>query len=62
MVSLWTTRWVQIYMCLITVFDLFLQYRDFVFRKMFERPAVPTESRAEDVANNVRELCKLDPS
>jgi len=49
-------------MCLITVFDLFLQYRDFVFRKMFERPAVPTESRAEDVANNVRELCKLDPS
>ena len=29
---------------------------------MFERPAVPTESRAEDVANNVRELCKLDPS
>ncbi|KAF9533110.1 hypothetical protein CPB83DRAFT_942409 [Crepidotus variabilis] len=43
-------------------FSMDYKYRDFVFRKMFERPASPTETRAEDVASNVRELCKLDPA
>jgi len=38
------------------------QYRDFVFRKMFERPTLSSEIRAEDIADNVRELCKLDPA
>jgi len=38
------------------------QYRDFVFRKMFEKPALSSEARAEDIADNVRELCKLDPA
>ncbi|CAA7261575.1 unnamed protein product [Cyclocybe aegerita] len=36
------------------------QYRDFVFRKMFERPSASSETRSEDIAENVRELCKLD--
>jgi hypothetical protein len=38
------------------------QHRDFVFRKMFEKPALSSEARAEDIADNVRELCKLDPA
>ncbi len=27
---------------------------------MFERPAVASETRADDIAENIRELCKLD--
>ena len=37
------------------------QYRDFVFRKMFERPTSMSNTRPEEMAENVRELCKLDP-
>ncbi|KAF8195571.1 hypothetical protein BJ912DRAFT_1021259 [Pholiota molesta] len=43
-------------------FSMDYKYRDFVFRKMFERPPVSSETRAEDIADNVRELCKLDPA
>ncbi|KAH9480433.1 hypothetical protein JR316_0007033 [Psilocybe cubensis] len=41
-------------------FSLDYKYRDFVFRKMFERPSPSSDIRAEDIAQNVRELCKLD--
>ncbi|KAG6854664.1 hypothetical protein C0991_003312 [Blastosporella zonata] len=34
------------------------KYRDFVFRKMFER----TSNDAQEVVHNVRELCRLDPT
>ncbi|KAF8798942.1 hypothetical protein BYT27DRAFT_7202672 [Phlegmacium glaucopus] len=43
-------------------FAMDYKYRDFVFRKMFERPTLSSETRADDIANNVRELCKLDPT
>ncbi|KDR82830.1 hypothetical protein GALMADRAFT_220831 [Galerina marginata CBS 339.88] len=43
-------------------FSLDYKYRDFVFRKMFERPSTSSETRAEEIADNVRELCKLDSS
>ncbi|KJA21186.1 hypothetical protein HYPSUDRAFT_42305 [Hypholoma sublateritium FD-334 SS-4] len=43
-------------------FSMDYKYRDFVFRKMFERPAVSSETRADDIAGNIRELCKLDPA
>jgi len=36
------------------------QYRDFVFRKMFERPALASDTRTEEIVQNVRELCRLD--
>ena len=29
---------------------------------MFERPALPGDIHADDIVNNVRELCKLDPA
>jgi hypothetical protein len=29
---------------------------------MFERPTLSSETRADDIVNNVRELCKLDPT
>jgi hypothetical protein len=38
-----------------------VQYRDFVFRKMFEQPAMPSETRADEIVRNVRELSRLDP-
>ncbi|GLB38316.1 hypothetical protein LshimejAT787_0501810 [Lyophyllum shimeji] len=38
------------------------KYRDFVFRKMFERPTSSSESLPDEIAHNVRELCKLDPT
>ncbi|EAU85991.2 hypothetical protein CC1G_03014 [Coprinopsis cinerea okayama7 len=41
-------------------FRMDYKYRDFVFRKMFERHTGDTQ--AEDVANNIRELCQLDPT
>ncbi|KAF8895518.1 hypothetical protein BD779DRAFT_1499942 [Infundibulicybe gibba] len=40
-------------------FHMDSKYRDFVFRKMFERPTL-SETRPDDVAQNVRELCRLD--
>ncbi|KAF8158160.1 hypothetical protein B0H34DRAFT_443560 [Crassisporium funariophilum] len=43
-------------------FSMDYKYRDFVFRKMFERPTVSSETRTDDIAENVRELCKLDPT
>jgi hypothetical protein len=36
------------------------KYRDFVFRKMFERPAHANETRSDEIVHNVRELCRLD--
>ncbi|KAH6912697.1 hypothetical protein BKA70DRAFT_1559177 [Coprinopsis sp. MPI-PUGE-AT-0042] len=41
-------------------FRMDYKYRDFVFRKMFERHT--GEIEASDVARNIRELCKLDPT
>ncbi|KAJ3507525.1 hypothetical protein NLJ89_g6256 [Agrocybe chaxingu] len=41
-------------------FSMDYKYRDFVFRKMFERPSASSETRPEDISENVRELCKLD--
>jgi len=38
------------------------QYRDFVFRKMFEKPILAEETLAADITHNVRELCRLDPT
>ncbi|OCH86395.1 hypothetical protein OBBRIDRAFT_761400 [Obba rivulosa] len=36
------------------------KYRDFVFRKMFEKPAVAYEGRMEEIVRNVQELSRLD--
>lgn len=47
-------------LCILTFHIVFLQYRDFVFRKMFERSSPSLEIHPEDIAHNVRELCKLD--
>ena len=41
------------------------QYRDFVFRKMFEKRIESTQStvnHADDIADHVRDLCKLHSS
>ncbi|PFH54082.1 hypothetical protein AMATHDRAFT_53891 [Amanita thiersii Skay4041] len=38
------------------------KYRDFVFRKMFEKPLPSAIVDPNEIAHNVRELCKLDPS
>ncbi|KAJ7288304.1 hypothetical protein C8J57DRAFT_1047482, partial [Mycena rebaudengoi] len=49
-------------------FQMDSKYRDFVFRKMFERSqAAPTSSaaiarHADEIVVNVRELCRLDPA
>ncbi|KAF7797419.1 hypothetical protein EIP86_008614 [Pleurotus ostreatoroseus] len=37
------------------------KYRDFVFRKMFEKPAITFEVRAEEIVRNVKELTTRDP-
>ena len=37
------------------------QYRDFVFRKMFEKQALNGGDRTDDIVRNVRELKRLDP-
>ncbi|KAI0345775.1 hypothetical protein BDW22DRAFT_1467054 [Trametopsis cervina] len=37
------------------------KYRNFVFRKMFEKPAIPFEGRADEIVRNVKELSRLDP-
>ena len=37
-----------------------LKYRDFVFRKMFEKPSITFEGRTDEIVRNVRELSKLD--
>ncbi|KAF7982133.1 hypothetical protein HWV62_29867 [Athelia sp. TMB] len=39
-----------------------LQYRDFVFRKMFEKVSSLPEDRTDTIVQNVRELRKLDTS
>jgi hypothetical protein len=39
--------------------EMLVQYRDFVFRRIFVRKE---EHGAEDVLLNVRELCRLDAS
>ena len=41
--------------------DLSPQYRDFIFRKMFEKPAFPSDNHAEEIVRHVRELTQLDP-
>ncbi|KAF4617157.1 hypothetical protein D9613_005940 [Agrocybe pediades] len=43
-------------------FSLDYKYRDFVFRKMFERPSPASEAGPADIAHNVQELCNLDPA
>jgi hypothetical protein len=42
-------------------FQMDSKYRDFVFRKMFERTPAPAHAHAEEIVTNVRELCRLDP-
>ncbi|KZT25395.1 hypothetical protein NEOLEDRAFT_1156310 [Neolentinus lepideus HHB14362 ss-1] len=42
-------------------FHMDSKYRDFVFRKMFERPSLTSENRTDEIVRNVRELCRLDP-
>ncbi|KAJ7134623.1 hypothetical protein C8R44DRAFT_697289 [Mycena epipterygia] len=42
-------------------FSMDAKYRDFVFRKMFERTAGPAAAHADEIVANVRELCRLDP-
>ncbi|KAH7921919.1 hypothetical protein BV22DRAFT_1131886 [Leucogyrophana mollusca] len=42
-------------------FHMDTKYRDFVFRKMFEKLAVNGNDRTEDIVRNVRELRRLDP-
>ncbi|KAJ6559193.1 hypothetical protein DFH09DRAFT_1083787 [Mycena vulgaris] len=42
-------------------FQMDAKYRDFVFRKMFERMPAPSHAHAEEIVANVRELCRLDP-
>ncbi|KAF8555227.1 hypothetical protein OG21DRAFT_928362 [Imleria badia] len=37
------------------------KYRDFVFRKMFEKQALNGGDRTDDIVRNVRELKRLDP-
>ncbi|PCH40094.1 hypothetical protein WOLCODRAFT_136650 [Wolfiporia cocos MD-104 SS10] len=36
------------------------KYRNFVFRKMFEKPAVASDGHADEIVQNVRELSRLD--
>ncbi len=38
-----------------------VQYRNFVFRRMFEKPAMMFEARTVEIMKNVRELSRLDP-
>ncbi|KAI0632128.1 hypothetical protein C8Q77DRAFT_1218628 [Trametes polyzona] len=42
-------------------FNMDRKYRNFVFRRMFEKPAIMFESRADEIVHNVRELSRLDP-
>ncbi|KAI8969642.1 hypothetical protein BD414DRAFT_518471 [Trametes punicea] len=42
-------------------FNMDRKYRNFVFRRMFEKPAMMFESRADEIVQNVRELSRLDP-
>ncbi|KAJ7109731.1 hypothetical protein C8R43DRAFT_1079587 [Mycena crocata] len=42
-------------------FQMDAKYRDFVFRKMFERSSANAHAHAEEIVANVRELCRLDP-
>lgn len=37
-----------------------LQYRDFIFRKIFEKPTLTTEGHMDDIIRHVGELTKLD--
>ncbi|KAF8134795.1 hypothetical protein K438DRAFT_1693855 [Mycena galopus ATCC 62051] len=41
-------------------FEMDAKYRDFVFRKMFEKTSAPDAAHAEEIVANVRELCRLD--
>ncbi|KAI0761934.1 hypothetical protein BD413DRAFT_616676 [Trametes elegans] len=42
-------------------FNMDRKDRNFVFRRMFEKPAIMFESRADEIVQNVRELSRLDP-
>ncbi|KAM5535030.1 hypothetical protein V8D89_011258 [Ganoderma adspersum] len=42
-------------------FNMDRKYRDFIYRRMFEKPAIMFEARAEEIVQNVRELSRLDP-
>ncbi|KAI9058363.1 hypothetical protein FKP32DRAFT_1597452 [Trametes sanguinea] len=42
-------------------FNMDRKYRNFVFRRMFEKPAIMFDSRSEEIVENVRELSRLDP-
>jgi hypothetical protein len=45
-------------------FEINPRYRDFIFRKMFEKPAEGEKSSGHhiEVVENVKLLCKLDPT
>ncbi|CCM03531.1 uncharacterized protein FIBRA_05665 [Fibroporia radiculosa] len=42
-------------------FRMDCKYRNFVFRKMFEKPAIQFDGRVDEIVENVRELSRLDP-
>ncbi|CDO71468.1 hypothetical protein BN946_scf184909.g62 [Trametes cinnabarina] len=42
-------------------FSMDRKYRNFVFRRMFEKPAIMFDTRADEIVQNVRELSRLDP-
>ncbi|KAI0720494.1 hypothetical protein C8T65DRAFT_633184 [Cerioporus squamosus] len=42
-------------------FSMDRKYRNFVFRRMFEKPAMMFEARTVEIMKNVRELSRLDP-
>ncbi|KAI6044807.1 hypothetical protein EDC04DRAFT_2932465 [Pisolithus marmoratus] len=42
-------------------FRIDTKYRDFIFRKMFEKQSLNTVDRSEEIVSNVRELKRLDP-
>ena len=57
--------WIQRYLSTFPAWSNFSlqanQYRDFVFRKMFEKQALNGGDRTNDIVRNVRELKRLDP-
>ncbi|KAI0754973.1 hypothetical protein C8Q80DRAFT_401725 [Daedaleopsis nitida] len=42
-------------------FHMDRKYRNFVFRRMFEKPAIMFDARTDEIVQNVRELSRLDP-
>ncbi|KAJ7600707.1 hypothetical protein C8J56DRAFT_911057 [Mycena floridula] len=41
-------------------FHMDTKYRDFIFRKIFEKPPTGSERTVDDIVQNVKDLCRLD--